>query len=260
MSRPSVVILSVFALIVGGLIMGAGFHLILIGSIVVALHSAAGNIVNDYFDYETDKINKPKRPIPSGRVTKRQAKNVSGTIFVLATLLAATINIYTFVLSLFNIFVNYIYSSEMKKKALIGNFGPSWLAASVFIFASLMAGSLTQLMIVIASLAFLANVGREIIKDIEDMKGDEAVGAVTLPMIASKKVAVGVAALFILLAISFSPLPYILGLSKYYVYMIIIGNFLFLYSLSRIRNPSKAHTTMKLAMFVVIISFLAGTF
>ena len=71
--RPSVVMLAGLFTLLGNLLSG-GISIISIVSAM--LLCGAGNVINDIMDYEIDKINRPERPLPSGRMTMSQAKKI----------------------------------------------------------------------------------------------------------------------------------------------------------------------------------------
>ena len=75
-TRPTVCILSVLGLIIGALVAGtlAVFPVLILAIIAAFLICASGDVINDYVDYEIDKINAPGRPLPSGRMSKRAAR------------------------------------------------------------------------------------------------------------------------------------------------------------------------------------------
>ena len=59
---------------------------IILAIITVFFETAAGNVINDYFDYDIDLINKPERPIPSGRISLRKGKNYAYLLFLAGTI------------------------------------------------------------------------------------------------------------------------------------------------------------------------------
>jgi geranylgeranylglycerol-phosphate geranylgeranyltransferase len=77
------------ALIAGGVVILGGYltpayigiHIYL-AALSVVMITIAGNLINDYFDVETDEINRPERPIPSGRLKKKQALLISISLFI----------------------------------------------------------------------------------------------------------------------------------------------------------------------------------
>ncbi|MHC1575511.1 MAG: UbiA family prenyltransferase, partial [Candidatus Methanogasteraceae archaeon] len=76
----------------------------------VFLITGAGNAINDYFDADIDAINKPMRPIPSGRVSRNAALYLSLLLFGLGIALAYTINIICFVIALANSLMLIVYA------------------------------------------------------------------------------------------------------------------------------------------------------
>lgn len=259
--RPSVCILTIFAVIVGALVGGVLilYHL-LIGCLVAFLIAGAGNTINDYFDYETDRVNKPHRPIPSGKISRKITLNYSVALFLMAIFLVLFLNIYLIILAFFNIIVILVYGWKLKRLPLIGNFGPSWLAASSFLFGNLLTGSISITVLLLFLMAFSSNIGREITKSIEDIEGDKRTRVRTLPIVAGKNFAGLIAMIFVLFAIFFSPLPYMLNLLNInYLYLVIVTDITFAFSCFLIFIlPKKSQRLMKIAMFIAIVAFLLG--
>lgn len=259
--RPSICILTIFAVIVGALIGGVSIsYYLLITCLVAFLIAGAGNTINDYFDYETDRINKPHRPIPAAKIRRRSALNYSIILFILAIFLVLFLNVYLITLAFFNIGIILVYGRKLKRLPLIGNFGPSWLAASSFLFGNLITGNISITVLLLFLMAFSSNVGREITKSIEDIEGDKRIRMKTLPIVAGKNFAGWIAMIFILFAIIFSPLPYMLNLlSINYLYLVIITDIIFAFSCFLIFIlPKKSQLLMKIAMFIAIVAFLVG--
>lgn len=259
--RPLNGFIAVFAVIVTAILVGFyNPYQIILASIVVFLVSGAGMTINDYFDYKIDKINRPKRPIPSGRISRKNALYYIIALFVIANALAFLLNFYMFLFALFNTFITIIYSWRLKKVVLIGNFFVSWLVASSFLFASLLTEKITALILLLFIMAFSSNTSREIAKDIEDMKGDIKQKAKTLPILLGKNFASYVAIFFIIFALIFSILPYLFGLLNiYYIYIVLIADIIFIISCFLLfTSIKKSQRTMKIAMFIAIIAFLVG--
>jgi len=72
---------------------------VLLAATAAFLIVGGGNAINDYFDYEIDKTNKPRRPIPSGRVSRSDAFMLSIVMFLVGVWLAHSINRYAFLLA-----------------------------------------------------------------------------------------------------------------------------------------------------------------
>lgn len=260
--RPSVVFLAAFAVLVGAIIVGyyQPFQ-ILIAVLVASLITSAGNVTNDYYDYEIDKINKPKRVIPSGKIKRKNAAFYAAISYVLANVLGIFfLNPEMILLALFNTFVAFVYAWKIKR-TFLGHFVDSWLAASTFLFGALFV-NISATIIFLFSMSYLANLGREITKGIEDIKGDKKIGAKTLPVVLGKILSSWVAIFFIIFAIAISLIPYFFNLLNInYLLLVIFADLIFLFScFILLFNPAKSQKIMKIAMFLAIIAFLVGIY
>jgi geranylgeranylglycerol-phosphate geranylgeranyltransferase len=254
-------LMSVFAVIVSAILVGFFDPIqIAIACISVVAISGAGMVINDYFDYEADKVNRPKRPLPSGRISKRGALAYLIILFIIGNLLTVFLNYKMMALAAINTVLLVLYSWRLKRVLLLGNFIVSFTTASVFVFGGLLSGQLTALIVVLAMMAFAANTGREIVKTIEDMEGDKRIKARTLPMVAGKSFAAWTAIFFVLFAVLFSPIPYMFKLlSVNYMILVTISDVIFLYSCFAILlSPRKSQKMMKIAMALTLVAFLIG--
>src|SRR3989338_1279320 len=109
--RPLNALMTIVGVLIGAAIAGVPFNPLHLGLIFAALATflqlGAGNAINDYFDREIDKINKPLWPIPSGRISPANAKIYAGILFAVSLAFAWLINIYAFVFAAFNFLVSY---------------------------------------------------------------------------------------------------------------------------------------------------------
>jgi geranylgeranylglycerol-phosphate geranylgeranyltransferase len=140
----------------------------------------------------------------------------------------------------------------------LGNFVDSWFPASSFLYGAFAVPALGAVPL-LALLAFLANTGREIFGDIEDIKGDMKEKAKTLPIILGERNARFLACVFILAAVALSPVPWLLGiLSINYILVVALADLIFLASL--FAGPSKNQALTKIAMVLAMLAFVAGVF
>ena len=261
--RPLNGLMSVFAVFIAAVLIELPISSqLLLAFIVVFLISSGGMIINDYFDYKIDKINRPKRPIPSKRISRKAALSYAISLFLIANIIALFLNLYTSALAIFNTFIIFIYSSKLKRRLLIGNLFVSWLVASTFFFGSLLKEMITVTILILFLLSFSSNIGREIAKSIEDVKGDRKIKAKTLPIVAGKNFSAWIACIFIIFAIIFSFLPYIFGLLNInYLILVIISDVVFVFSCFIVFiSPKKSQRIMKIAMFIALVAFLVGTY
>jgi geranylgeranylglycerol-phosphate geranylgeranyltransferase len=260
--RLNVCILAILALLVGGLVVGipspVPFSFIAAGA-VVFLICGGGNVINDYYDYETDKINKTNRPLPSGRISRSSVKVYAGLLLLFGNLIAIGFfppiaSVYT----IFNTVIVWAYSWKLKRTAF-GHIVDSYLAGSAFILAGLLFNNLNISILILAVIAFLGNFTREVVKGIEDLKGDSSSGMNTLEVLFGKKKSKLVVITTTLITVAISFIPYLYGANWLYL-TIIFADVIFLYSLKFLSNPRKAQKLMKIGMFAAMAAFLIGSF
>ncbi len=147
----------------------------------VFLICGAGQAINDYFDRAIDKKLKPKKPIPSGRVKANSVLIYSLALFILGIFISFQINSTAFAIAIAASLALIAYSGFMKKLKFFGNFIVAIGTGATLVYGAASAGNLFSTLY-LAALAMLANYGRELTKDIEDIKGDSG-KKVSLPMV-----------------------------------------------------------------------------
>jgi geranylgeranylglycerol-phosphate geranylgeranyltransferase len=137
-----------FAIVVGALL-AAGLSIpwinILYGGITSFTLTAAAMAINDYYDYGIDVINEPKRPLPSGEVSKKEALIVTGILTVIGLAAAYIVSLYCFIFAFAFWIVMAAYSTVGKRSGLAGNFLVSACIAAPFLYGSLLALNTIQL-------------------------------------------------------------------------------------------------------------------
>jgi geranylgeranylglycerol-phosphate geranylgeranyltransferase len=225
---------------------------------VVFAFTAAGNSLNDYFDREVDKVAHPERPIPSGAVAAFGALAASVVLFAIALILGIMINLWSIGIVVTCIAIIVGYEKYLKAEGIAGNLAISWLTGALFLFGGAAVDRL-DLAWILAALAFLATLGREIVKDIQDVEGDKG-SRRTLPMRIGTRKAGILASIGFLAAVALSPAPYLLDLlSSWYVPAVLVSDAIFIYcALIHFRSPEKGQKVAKLAMLVALLAFLLG--
>jgi len=231
---------------------------VLVSMAIVVLFTAGGNSLNDYFDRETDKVAHPRRPIPSGRVRPSSALALSIALFASAQLLSFFVNIWSVLIVATSIIVMVGYEKLLKAEGFAGNLAISWLTGALFLFGGAAVDSL-ELAWILAALAFLATLGREIVKDVQDIEGDRG-SRRTLPMRIGSRRAGVVGSMAFVAAVVLSPFPYLLELLGWeYLPVVVVADAIFIYcALIHFKNPEKGQKVAKLAMFVALLAFLVG--
>jgi geranylgeranylglycerol-phosphate geranylgeranyltransferase len=258
--RPWVGALSAFAVLVGALVSGIYNPLVIIAVLVGFLHTSAGNTINDYFDYKTDKINRPKRPIPSGKISRKNALYFSIILFASGIFLSLFLTLNNILIALLSCALLILYSWRLKGIPLLGNISIGLLTSLSFIFGGILLGKLGLSVLILALISFAAVVGREIAKAIEDIDGDKKVKLRTLPIVTNKNFSSIIAIFFILFAVLFSPLPYLFNVLDFkYLATVIVADILYLASCFVIFvNAAKAQRMMRASSFIAILAFLIG--
>jgi geranylgeranylglycerol-phosphate geranylgeranyltransferase len=150
---------------------------------VVVLITAAGNVINDYYDVEIDRVNRPDRPIPSGQVTLPAARAYAVGLFLAGILACIPTNAICIAIAVVNSLLLFTYAAWLKRLPLVGNLAVSYLAGSMFLFGGALAGMSGIIYVLpFAVMTFFAMLARELVKDAEDIEGDRISGAVTVPI------------------------------------------------------------------------------
>lgn len=145
--------------------------------------AAAGYVINDFFDYEIDIINRSDRILPTGLISLKAAKNYAFLLFATGIIFSVlTQNEYCIILAIINSILLYLYSKYFKKMFFLGNLVVAYNSASTFVFGGLSNQNVKH-SIIISLLAFLYTIVREIVKDVEDMDGDSKQGAKTIAVL-----------------------------------------------------------------------------
>ncbi len=225
---------------------------------IVAAFTAAGNALNDYFDREVDKVAHPERPIPMGTISPRAALVVSAAMFSVSVALSVLVNIWSFLIVVSSVVLMLGYELLLKAEGLAGNLTISWLTGALFLFGGAAVGRM-EVAWILAALAFLATLGREVVKDVQDVEGDRG-SRTTLPMRVGVRRAGYVASAAFLGAVALSPAPYLLELlSAWYIPAVVAADAMFIYCAQvHFADPKKGQRAAKLAMLVALVAFLMG--
>jgi geranylgeranylglycerol-phosphate geranylgeranyltransferase len=175
---------------------------------IVAFITAAGNVLNDYYDAEIDAVNRPDRPIPSGRVSRESARKYAIALFLIGNALCLLTNYLCLLIAVANSLILVGYARHLKKAPGGGNLGVAYLTGSIFLFGGALVGldGLVRNFIVFA-ITLLATMARELWKAAEDVEGDLIGGALTIPVQLGIRTTAWLAFGFALAAVVVSLLP-----------------------------------------------------
>jgi geranylgeranylglycerol-phosphate geranylgeranyltransferase len=249
--RPINFIITFITAIVAVLIAGTGSvkaGIYILTAFSAAVTAAAGNVINDIYDIDTDKINRPGRPLASGRVSVQAATILYINLVFISLITAFYINIYAvIVVSAVNVILR-LYSTNLKRVPLAGNMAVAIITGLVFIYGGIAAGNLKNAFVP-AIFAFLINFIREILKDIEDIKGDAASGMRTFPVVAGIKQAKGIIFFLTLILILFTFHPFIFRLYsiQYFVIVMVTVNPLLVFFVKSLYDNQAKENLAKLS-------------
>jgi 4-hydroxybenzoate polyprenyltransferase len=148
-----------------------------------AIIAAAGYIINDYYDIKIDLINKPERVVIGKSITRRYALLFHTVLSVSGVLIGFFLGWQIGVIHFMSAFLLWWYSNSLKRQPFIGNFVVAWLTGISVVIVNVLYDTTNALVIIYALFAFFMTLVREIIKDMEDLKGDNTFGCKTLPII-----------------------------------------------------------------------------
>ncbi|MDP6671082.1 MAG: UbiA family prenyltransferase [archaeon] len=234
---------------------------ITIAMAVAFLICGGGMVVNDFFDLEIDKKLKPGKPIASGQVSAKTALVYTAILFLLGNALAFYfLPLLAFAITLAFTAVLILYSWLLAKAKYVGNFVVASGTAFTLIFGASLVGNF-EAVAFLAVAALSANVARELIKDLEDVKADKGF-KVSLPMLISQKTVKLFVLFYSLEAILLVYIPLWLGIfgNFYFAVLMSIANIGFVASYVKAAGNefSKAQVISKASMLIALIGFLAG--
>lgn len=181
---------------------GFAFSLLVLATVCIA---AGGYVINDIYDIETDKVNKPDKVIINKYISEKNAL----TLFIILNVIGVGLGFYLsngigkpgfFVIFIIASALLYIYSSYLKQILLVGNIVVSLVVSlsiilvGVFELLPAITDSNRDIQITFfkiildyAIFAFMINLIRELVKDIEDIDGDYKAGMQTLPIVLGRE-------------------------------------------------------------------------
>jgi 4-hydroxybenzoate polyprenyltransferase len=261
-----------------------GFNILVLATVFIA---AGGYVINDIYDIEADKINKPNKIIIGKHITEKNAL----TLFIILNIIGVGLGFYLsngigksgfFVIFIIASALLYIYSSYLKQILLVGNIIISFVVSLsillVGIFELLTAITDTNRIIQItffkiildyAIFAFIINLVRELVKDIEDIEGDHKVGIQTLPIVLGRERATKVVfalSLIPLFGIIYYVITYLFKQTEVVAYFLVLVIAPLIYiSIKLFSAEQKAHykfisLMLKLVMLTGMLSMLLYKF
>jgi geranylgeranylglycerol-phosphate geranylgeranyltransferase len=270
------------AILVGSLIAQKQFPMVdkfLLTFFTALFLEASTFALNDYYDLDIDRRNNRKdRPLVRGDLSPKTAVYLFYLFFPLGIVCSYFVNLTCFLIALITALFAIVYDVVLKKIKLLGNFFIAYVMAIPFVFgaaAVLKTSSfdlnVNPVIFIIALIAFLAGAGREIMKDVMDVEGDVKKGVRSFPRYIGCRASNGIAAVFYVVAIGLSFIPFFLrGYGVYYqnifyfILVFITDTMLLSTALQLIikkkPNMSFHRKYTLLALFIGLLAFLVGAF
>ncbi|MFN3873816.1 MAG: geranylgeranylglycerol-phosphate geranylgeranyltransferase [Ignavibacterium sp.] len=266
--RPLNCLITALVVIVGGIISSESSsfdNILILASVTAAFAAASGNVINDYFDIEIDKISHPDRPLAAGKIMPSNAIKFYSILVLVALTFSFTLNLELFVITFSALAILFLYSIYLKKIPLVGNIIVALLTALAFFFGGI-AVSNAEATIVPAVFAFMINLIRELVKDAEDIEGDKLNSVITFPSRFGMSATKYLIAFLIFVLIGFTFYPFINQSYKieYFVLVMLIVNPLLIFVLKKLfvsgdkENYHQISSLLKIDMIFGLIAIYFG--
>lgn len=262
-SRPVNVLITMISIFVAVVITGtlAPLYKIVLACLSGGIIMAGSNTINDYFDLDIDRVNRPGRPLVTGRLTPRQAWIIALIEFGSGIVLSLFINVIAFLITLVVSGIILLYSFQLKRLPLIGNLSVSFTTAMAFVYGGVAVNRVKETLIP-AVLAFFFHFGREIIKDLQDREGDARGSARTFPLVYGEIAALSLTSVIFLILFAILPMPYILEwYGTTYILVIALGVYPVLlyvsFSMWKNRSPKNLGFLSNLLKADMLVGLLA---
>ena len=230
----------------------------------------AGLYLSDFLDRKLDAIQKPHRPIPSGRIKPIEALAIGGifaiTGFALSFLLSSNNVILVFVVA----FLVFLYAKISKSRGITGNLNRGIVTVAAYFFGVVSIGQTVQsipIYIWLLAIVFLFHdTNSNLVGAIRDMEGDKAGGYITIPVKYGLKKSIFISLILTTIWLSLALyLPYrynFLKIEFYYVMILDISilTILYIYLLRSLTRYSREKALKYHEFFVIERITLASAF
>ncbi|ELZ82263.1 prenyltransferase [Haloferax larsenii JCM 13917] len=262
LTRPGNAIAAGVLTFTGAIVAGGTLEdtLVVVAAILATVFATgAGNAVNDYFDRDIDRINRPDRPIPRGAVSADEAKWFSIALFGGAVVSALVLPLVAIAIAVVNLVALLAYTEFFKGLPGVGNVVVAALTGSTFLFGGAAIGEPLGAAI-LSVLAALATLTREIVKDVEDIAGDKEEGLRTLPIVVGERPSLVFGTVVLVVAVLASAVPYLDGeFGLAYLGLVVPADVLMLAGTIRsFQDPTLAQRRLKHGMFLAAAAFIVG--
>ncbi len=244
---------------------------VLLGLLTAVMIEAGTFALNDYYDLEVDRANKRvDRPLVRGDLSPKIALVIALLLTPIGVLASILLNWICFFIALISALFGVFYDVKLKETGFPGNIYIAYSMAIPFIFGGAITGKLPFVLWLLALIAFLSGLGREIMKGAMDVEGDALRNVRSVARIYGEKRAAHSAGALFIIGIILSLIPYFYAEgAKYYqneIYLIpvLLSDLLFAYTSFNLLEKYSISTVKQmrsitlLAIFLGLIAFLMG--
>lgn len=205
---------------------------LILGFMVGFFISTSALILNDYFDIETDKINRPRRPLPSGIIKPSEVIVLWIITSIIGFVVAFQIGYIALFMAILFWVIGFLYNWKFKRVGLFGNLMVSCSVAITFIFGGIIVGNPWNIILwIFAFIAFFIDLGEEIASDAFDIIGDEKINSKSIAINMGMDNALKISSVLFGIVIFISFIPIFLGfLEWYYQITILIIDIIIIFS------------------------------
>ena len=255
---------------VGGQIIASGglapWLVTLAGFLCAFACSGSALVVNDYFDFEVDKVNAPERPLPSGVVTKREAALLGIVLSILGLAAATLLGPLCFAFAAVFWAIGFLYNWRYKESGLPGNLMVSSSVAFTFLLGAMTVGQPWNALVwIFAMMSFFIDLGEDITGDALDLEGDQQRGAKSIALSKGKPFALRMAVILWGVVILLGWIPVVFGWMglPYMVTILAVDALIIFYSMKMLHtdNVSTQRQCMKgiyIGATLIVLAFLIG--
>lgn len=232
-------------------------YLLAISTMMIA---AAGYIINDYYDIKIDLINKPERVVIGKNITRRYAIFFHTALSLSGVAAGLVLGWRIGLINFFSAFLLWLYSNNLKRLPFTGNLSIGILTGVSILIVNVLYPPFNSYILIYAIFSLTITLVREIIKDMEDWKGDNTFGCKTLPIIwgmrKTKSFLYALIGLFVVLVLVVNEIYAGLPIIYFLIFLFLPTGYL-VYSLIRadtIRDFARLSALSKLILLLGLLS------
>lgn len=222
---------------------------LIIGAFLYSVLNGASNAYNQVYDLKIDRINRPERPIPAGKLSVKQALRFAYILYALGLIIAFLISVLFFVITAICLIITTLYSTPpiyLKKRFLISNITIALCQSWLFVLAGWViypfTNPLEPTFWFIGTVLFIFLMGACGTKDFTEIEGDRRYGMKTLPVLYGNYRAAVITGPFFVLPFMLIPLGVLFGFLPFaaiYLTVFIVYGIYVNFRLMNLSNPRK---------------------